>query len=54
MTLDCVMLFSGIKNLGNANASIIVKVRGRIFFHVMVEIWNYLKDTLAFLSYLVC
>ena len=45
---DDVTTFSCFKSYGiHVNASITVKVRGRISFHVMAEIWKHLKDTLA-------
>ena len=36
------------------NASVTVKVLGRISFHVMAENWKQLKDSLAFSSFLMC
>ena len=38
----------------NVNASITVNVLGVIPFHVMVEYWKHVKDTLAFSLFLVC
>ena len=37
----------------HVNATIRVKVFGEISFHAMAENWQRLKDTLAFLSFLV-
>ena len=53
MTLDGEMSFSRIKNL-HVNASMAVKILGGICVHALAKIWKHLKDTLAFLSFIVC
>ena len=52
MTLDGEMSFSRIKNL-HVNASMAVKILGGICVHALAKIWKHLKDTLAFLSFIV-
>ena len=55
-TLDGVSSFSRVKKTHeiHVNAPVTVKILGGISFHVMVQNWKYLKDTLAFQSFLMC
>ena len=55
MPLDVQRRFLGSKTYGiHVNASITVKVLGGISVNVIAGKWQYLKDTFAFLSFLLC
>ena len=55
MTVGGVTSFSRTKTYEtHVNASITVKAFCEISFHAMAENWKYLKDTLAFSSFLMC
>ena len=38
----------------HVNASVTAKALGKISFHIRAENWKHLKDTFAFLWFLVC